>query len=125
MGATEAAETEVTETTEVEEMAEVEEVAKAMMIWSSNKHGKCSTDGNVHYDGFAKGYKSLGPNVTDKMVDDAWKIANYDGGYMLNKEKFRRIYEIGGGPPKNDEEKPDWYWRHFALDTYRPSEFEQ
>lgn len=54
--------------------------------------------------------------VSDDMVNNAWMIADRSGSGDLDEFEFARIFEIGSGPPKNEYEKPDWYWRLFVQD---------
>lgn len=49
----------------------------------------------MYYDGFAQGYKDTTPGVTDKMIEDAWNIADYTQRGHLTRLEFNRIFAIG------------------------------
>jgi len=72
---------------------------------------------------FATGIRSAKPKMSDEDVRATFRFADVDMNQRINWDEFQRFMNMQEGPPKNDDEKMQWYWDNFVTDPKRGMTF--
>ena len=84
---------------------------QAEYLWDEYVSDK---DRGMTFDELKKGWHNHNKTTSVEEMKQAWKFVNLDRSKTLSFEEFRRLFEFGEGPPKELNEKLEWYWRLFA-----------